>query len=220
MTPEPQLTARPPGSQPAPRRWLAPALTAVLAVAYPALIYLGITRWSPRSAGFLVFGLAVCVLFGRLKQLAPGTLPAVVTPLLPALLLGLGTGLFGDQRMLLALPASVSLLLFIPFALSLRAGSKPMIQRFAELHRRGPDGEGAISAAGQAHCRRFTLVWVVFLALNTAVAVALALAMWVDWWLAYTCGISYALMGCLFLAERVARPHDPQLPQAKEEARA
>jgi uncharacterized membrane protein len=148
---------------------------------------------------------AILILF-RTRHVSRPQLMNACLPFLPALGIGLCAGIVDDERLLLALPALVSLSILIPFACSLRENSKPMVERLAIIHLQGLNPKDQEYSPDPRHCRRFTWIWSVFLLLNACCAGTLAALSMVNWWLAYACGISYLLMGALFLVERLLRP--------------
>ena len=177
-----------------------------MCVGYPLIIYLGITQWSARATGFLLFSVGALLIAGRLRKSPRHLLVSAIAPFLPAALLGLASGVIGDQRFLLALPTLVSASLLVTFARSLRPGSIPMIQRFAEIERAQAGREAPFNEEALLHCRRFTRIWGLFFFLNAAVSGVLAYAALVDWWAYYTCVLGYIPIGIIFIAEKLVRP--------------
>lgn len=176
------------------------ALQCLALVAYPLAVYAALTRWGARGAGALVLAFALL----RAAASARGArrehlLRAMVVPGTIALLVG-ASALARDARLLLATPALVSLALLVHFARSLRT-EVPLVERFARTQ------VDDLSPPERAWCRGVTAAWCVFLALNAAVAGALALAAPVKWWALYTGGVSYGLMGLMFAGEYLIRSY-------------
>jgi uncharacterized membrane protein len=73
------------------------------------------------------------------------------------------------------------------------------VERFAEL-----SGD-VLSPAGRRYCRRVTLVWSIWLALNTAVSAGLALAGSLAAWTLWTGLIAYVVTGAIFGGEFMLR---------------
>ncbi len=177
----------------------------VLLLAYPTLLYFGLTRWSARTLGWVLSSALLVAAFARVRGVPREQLLGVVGPFVPMLALVVLASLADDRRAILALPVAVNLALLVPFASSLRAGRVPMVQRFAEIERGRRMPGSRLSPGAIGHCRRVTAVWCGFFVFNGAVAAVLACFAPVTWWLAYTCFLSYLLMAAIFLGERVAR---------------
>ena len=174
------------------------ALQALLGLAYPFLVWTGLSRFEPRSVGLFV--LAFFVLRLALQQ--PGRLrvalhsfarPALVIGLIMAAVIG-----WNDARGLLLLPVAISLGFLATFLGSLRSGP-PMIERFARLQ------VDTLYSAEVAYCRRVTWVWCGFFVANASLAGALALWGSTRNWALYTGFLSYIAMGTLFAAEYIYR---------------
>lgn len=173
---------------------------AVLLLAYPFAVYLGLTRFGTGATALLLLGLGVLRIVPVLASASHAAsrlafLHAGPAALAAAGLVALAAAVFvtGDGRAALALPVFVNLGLLALFARSLRGES------VVEAIARRIDGE--LSPERRAYCRTVTRVWCGFFFANAAVVAGLALAAPVSWWTAYTGIISYALMGALFLAE-------------------
>lgn len=178
-------------------RALGRVVQAVLAIAYPAVLYVGLTRWSARAVGLALLGLTVAraaLSAGSRERLAI----ALRTAAPVAALAGL-SALVGDARFVLALPVLINLTLLATFGASLRA--TPMIERFARTQ------VSDLSAAELAHCRAVTLAWCALFALNAAVAAALALSGRLAWWALYNGAVAYALIALLFAVEFLVRTY-------------
>lgn len=176
------------------------ALQALAFVAYPLAVYAALSRWGARGAGALVLGFALLRAAGSLRGARrEHLLRALAVPGTIALLVGL-SALSRDARLLLATPALVSAALLVHFARSLRT-EVPLVERFARMQ------VDHLSEPERAWCRDVTVAWCVFLALNGAVAAALAVAGPVRWWALYTGAISYGLMGMMFTAEYLLRAY-------------
>lgn len=183
-------------------RVLTSVLTGVLLVLYPVAVWVALHRWSPRAVGLLLVAALVPGLALRFRNAKREDLWAVLRVPLAILSLLLVAVAWNDPLSVLAVPVVINLVLLVTFGSTLRAGSVPMIERFARLQ----EGDG-LSAAQVAHCRQMTWLWVSFFALNGAVAAALAFAGPVDWWAVYNGGIAYGLMGGLFVFEYVLRQY-------------
>lgn len=175
-------------------------LRGLLLVAYPVLVYVGLTRFSARGVG--LFLLAVLLpphlpdLLRRDRRehvLAVLPLPAGIAAVL------LLAAIVDDRRLVLALPVVVNAVLLASFGVSLRRGRTPFIERFARMQVDDLSGEEV------AYCRTVTAIWCGFFVLNGSVTAVLAAAGPFSWWVAWTGGVAYALMGLLFTIEYVVR---------------
>ena len=174
-------------------------LNGVLTVLYPVAIWLGLTRLGARATGVVMLGLLVPLVAFRLRNADRTTFWSVLRvpiAILCLIVLGIVTD---DARFVLALPVLISAVLLATFGATLRAGERPMIERFARLTE--PD----LSPEKQAHCRRWTVRWCVFFVVNGVIAAALGLWASPFVWASYTGGLAYALMGVLFSVEYVER---------------
>ena len=97
-----------------------------------------------------------------------------------------------------AVPVLVSGSLLLVFGLSLRGE-----QSFGERMARRQEPE--LSPAKVRYCRRVTVVWCWFFAINIAITLGLAVAAPLSWWTLYTGIIAYVLIGGLFTVEYVVR---------------
>ncbi|HET6581870.1 MAG TPA: hypothetical protein VFG69_00460 [Nannocystaceae bacterium] len=179
---------------------LARVLAGILGVAYPVLVYYGLVHWSPRRVAVLVIVAVAVLAILRWRGLDRAHAGAAIGPLLAPIALGVVTAATGDPRALLVAPVLISLALFVTFALSLRPGRMPMVERFARLQ----EGD-RLPARAVPYCRRVTQVWLGFFAVNAVIAGALALFASQAWWALYTGGIAYALIGTIFAIELVVR---------------
>ncbi len=187
---------------PPPRRGPAVAwnvLAGVLMIAYPMLVYLGMTRWSSRTVALGLLCVLLPVAAVRMQHGGAGALRGLaLIPLVTVAALVLGAVL--DARgLLLVVPVAVNVLLLATFGSTLRRGSVPMIERFARL------ADPGLSPPKMRWCRAWTVVWCAFFLLNGATALVLALAASLSWWTLYTGLLAYVLMGLLFTAEWLGR---------------
>lgn len=97
-------------------------------------------------------------------------------------------------------PAALSLLVCVRFARTLRPGAMPQIEEFARALEPRPIPDHIV-----VWLRQVTWAWVVFLALNTFVCVALALFAPPRWWALWTGAGTYVAMGLLLAGEYVLR---------------
>lgn len=173
-------------------------LRGLLVLAYPFLVFAGLSWLGPRWLALLLGGgLLARVASGWRRPsreelhrlLAPGALVLLVVG--PCLL-------WNDGRTLLFVPALVNVALLVAFGRTLRRGP-PLVETFARMQH--PD----LSPAQVGHCRTVTGVWCVFFAANAAFSFWLAVAGDVWLWTLYTGLVAYLLMGLIFGVEFVVR---------------
>jgi uncharacterized membrane protein len=178
-------------------RAAAVALETVIFVAFPLLVFAGVSRLGARTTALALFAV---LLPGAVRAAARGRgrlRAGLVLPLSTAVLLALAAAL-DDGRFMLAYPVLVNGALLLQFGLSLR-GRRSLVETFALLQ--VPD----LSEAEQRYCRSVTKVWCAFFVLNGTAAALLALFAPRPWWAAYTGAIAYGLVAVLFAAEYVVR---------------
>jgi uncharacterized membrane protein len=159
-------------------------------VLYPLAVAVGVPLLGTRGAAALLL-LFLVAISGKLRALGGGFLGAVAVLLL-------ATALLDDTRFMLAYPTVVNAVLLAQFAWSLRT-PLPMVERFARMQ------VSDLSPEEIRYCRMVTGVWIVFFAVNGAIAAFLALGAPRTWWAVYTGAISYVLVGSLFAVEYVIR---------------
>jgi uncharacterized membrane protein len=173
------------------------ALNAVFVVLYPGIVYLALTRLGARAAGLLV---AAALLVGlALRAKGERQKHAVSALGVPLTLIGVALlgAVFDDERMVLALPVIANLALLAHFGVSLR--TMPIVERFA----RAVDDD--VWPEQVVYCRKVTVLWCAFFAVNAVAITALALFAPLSWWTLYAGIGSYALVGLLVSVEYVVR---------------
>jgi uncharacterized membrane protein len=98
-------------------------------------------------------------------------------------------------RLVLLAPVAVNALLLATFARTLRRGPS-LIERLALVR-----GGAGLSAERARYCRRLTVVWCGFFALNGGAILALALFGSLAQWALYTGLVAYLLVAALFALE-------------------
>ena len=181
-----------------PRSPLHALMGALLAVAYPAIVYVALTRLGPRAAGLSLAALVVPRAALSLRGARREDVAHALRVPLTVGALALASAAWRDGRFLLALPTLVNLSLLAHFASSLRTAT-PLVERFARMQ------VFELSDDERAWCRKVTAAWCVFFAANAATAAALALAAPPAWWALYTGALSYVAVGAMFTAEYVLR---------------
>jgi uncharacterized membrane protein len=174
-------------------------VNAILAVTYPVIVWIGLTRLGTRAVSVMVLALLVPMLAIRLRKADRATFWSIVRVPIAILTLVVLGAITQDARFVLAMPVVINVVLLATFGETLRAGQTPMIERFARLV------ETDLSEPKIAHCRSWTQRWCVFFALNASVALALGLFATPFVWAAYNGGIAYALIGVMFAIEYVSR---------------
>lgn len=184
-------------SKPAPkgRRTLSDALRGIFFVCYPLIVYFAYTRLETRVLAILLlllYGTSVAVRFRGARAEIWNLLRQHIG-LAVLIAIAFATG---NPVVLLFMPVIVSGYLLWTFSASLRDGM-PMIERFARIV------EDDLPDFTIPYCRKVTIVWCVFLAINALCVLILALAAPLEWWALYAGLISYLLVGALVLGEFV-----------------
>ncbi len=179
-------------------RALAIALRVLATLAYPFAVYLGVTRWGPRAVGLAVLVVAVPRALVAAKNARRDDLAHALRVPLTIGALALCAAVLRDARFMLAMPSLVNAAMLVHFASTLR-GDTPIIERFARMQ------VATLSEPERLWCRKVTVAWCVFFAVNALVSAALALAAPVAWWALYTGALSYVLLGAMFTVEYVLR---------------
>ncbi len=174
-------------------------VNAILVVAYPVIVWIGLSRLGARSVSVMLLALVVPMLAIRLRKADRATFWSIVRIPIAILALVVLGAVTDDRRFVLALPVVINLILLATFGETLRTGQTPIIERFARLV------EPTLSDDKKAHCRAWTLRWCVFFVANAGVALGLGLFASTFVWAAYTGGIAYGLMGMMFATEYVTR---------------
>jgi uncharacterized membrane protein len=172
-------------------------LRALLVVAYPFAIFLGLRWLEPREIALAIGALLVLrVLLGSRRSRRE--LRQLLWPVLLVVAVLGATLALNEGRALLFVPAGVNVALLVAFGRTLRRGP-PMIETFARLQH--PD----LTPEEIRHCRSFTAVWCAFFFVNAAVCAALALYGGIALWTLHTGLLSYVFIGLLLAAEFIVR---------------
>ena len=113
---------------------------------------------------------------------------------------------------ILAVPIAVSTVFLVSFGVTLRPGTRPMVERFARLQE--PD----LIPEKQVWCRLWTKIWCVFFVLNAIAAGVLGWLAPLEWWALYTGLISYLLTALVFGVELLLRLQ--KFPKANQQGGA
>jgi uncharacterized membrane protein len=176
------------------RRALAFAGVLVL-IAYPLLVYAGLTRFEPR---FIVLLLPLALVVSLRSGSQSPFKMAGAWMLVPIGALLLTTLFFNHEWLLRLYPVVMSLSLAGAFAHSLRHPPS-LIEQLARL--KTPQ----LSAEGIHYCTQVTRVWIIYLMVNAGIALYTALFASREIWTLYNGFISYLCMGVLFGAEWLVR---------------
>lgn len=169
----------------------------IVFIAYPLLIYLGMTRFSPKviGAGVLVLvGVRGVFLLGTDKNKWKQFLPLILT----SAVIGMVSLVLNNERPLRLMPVFINGALLFTFGATLWRGPS-MIERFAALK------EKVITNAISEYCYKWTLVWCAFFVFNGSVAFYTSFYTSREYWTVYNGLISYILIGLLFASEMITR---------------
>jgi uncharacterized membrane protein len=169
-----------------------------LVLAYPLLTHAAIWLHEPRLQWLALTVLTATAIYDALKRKRPWAW--LLLPTLSLLLYGLvrlGGGVYALFLPPILLPAA----LLTIFARSLRAGSVPLITRFAAAVR-GPLPEDLARYTGKV-----TFWWSIAFASLTASALFFALFASRELWSVMTNFVHYAFLGAFFLGEYLYRLH-------------
>lgn len=174
-----------------PKERLVSLVLALVTIAYPLLVYLGLGHFEPRWFA------SILLLMGLIRLVAKPS-PTTWGLVAAALLLAALTWLSNTWLPLKLYPVGVNLLLAVLFGASL-VYPPPVIERIARLS--DPD----LPAQGVAYTRTVTKVWLAFFVVNGALALATALWASDAVWTLYNGLISYCLIGILGGTEWLVR---------------
>jgi len=166
-------------------------------VAYPAAVYFGYRYLPTRQLGLVLLALYGFAALLKIRGSA-GDIRSIVAQHVPLVALIAAAAVLENDTLLLFLPMVVSAYLLFTFAWSLRKGP-PMIERFARAI------EGDLPPFTLAYCRRVTVLWCVFMTLNTLTIAVLIAAAPIELWALYTGGLFYLLLGLLIGGELLYR---------------
>lgn len=168
---------------------------ALVSVAYPFLVYFGLTRFSPLIVGVFLLGfltLRVVLKRGQSKNSPVGRIFIFVI-LIVALLM------FVDELLAIkAYPVIVSLSMAAVFGYSLLS-PPTIIEKIARL--REPD----LDSHAISYTRKVTIAWIGFFIVNAAISTWTALFASIEIWTLYNGFISYILIGLMFAVELTVR---------------
>ena len=173
---------------------LLPSLLIGLSIAYPFAVFAVGADVPP-----FTFVVAACVLLGlRAVVRPPQWIGTLRWPAVAAIAMIGGLALLDSTIAAKAYPVVVSGGFALLFGASLwRAPS--LVERIAEFH-----GD-VLSPAARRYCRRVTIVWALWLVVNTLIAAGLALTGSIGAWALWTGFVFYLVTGLIFAGELVLR---------------
>jgi len=177
-----------------PYRNLLYAVIALLAAAYPFVVYYGLNHYSASVFAWVLFALLIVrvVIKGNYKEPSQWMQLVVVGGFC------IIVAVVNSEELLRYYPVLMSLGFSALFAFSLRSKTS-LIERFAKMS--GTE----YSPQALNYMRSLTLVWAIFLAFNAVIAAYTACCMSLKSWTLYNGLLAYFLLGGFSLAELVFR---------------
>ena len=178
-------------------RWmnLLRVIAAVLLVAYPVVVWLGLSAQSPRAISLILLCVLAPAVFLRMRASSHAHMRGLAAiPLVTLAALGLAA-LLDQAGFILAVPVAINAVMLCVFGVTLRSGAIPMVERFALMQ------VAELTVPQQSWCRMWTRIWCFFFIVNGGVALALALAAPMSWWAFYNGLLAYVLIGALLATE-------------------
>jgi len=175
------------------------ALAGMVFVAYPALVWFGLSRWSPRLLALAMLAVFVPMALYRLRGVPREQLRSLALLPLVTVIALLLAALLDSGGYVLLVPVVVNVALLFGFGSTLRRGSIPMIERFARLQ------SAELGTSEKDWCRLWTRIWCAFFIFNGGTTLVLALTSPVSWWALYTGLLAYVLIGALLGLEWLMR---------------
>ena len=170
-----------------------------LFLAYPLLVYCGLTFFEPHIAALVLVLLAI----GRFALAKPATTSKGLAPHLSlafaaALVIGIFTLITNSSDYLRLYPVCINILMFVLFLNSLLRPPS-IVERIARI------SEPDLSAAGITYTRKVTKAWCCFFVFNGTLSLFTGLSTSLEVWALYNGVISYLLMALLFGGEYMFR---------------
>lgn len=177
------------------KRILGPLLYGTMLL-YPVLIFFGLEEGRIKCLALILLSAAVLRLW-IVRQEANPTLVSTAVPL-ALLLVAVSSLLQSSATAILYYPVIINAALAFSFGESLLRG-KPIIETIARRSRPNLPPDAII------YTRNVTILWLVFFLINAAIALWTTRSGDLELWTLYNGGISYALIGIIFVIERFAR---------------
>ncbi|MCH1931066.1 hypothetical protein L9G16_12825 [Shewanella sp. A25] len=168
-------------------------LTALVLIAYPIAVYLGLNYLPPGTIALMLCGLLVARLMLQQQRVKALALPLVVGIALTA-----GSFVAKQSEWLLYYPVVINLSMLSLFGYSLHRGPS-MIERLARL--KEPD----LPDEAIGYLKKVTLLWCGLFIFNGSMAAYTAAYTDLATWTLYNGLIAYLLMGCLLGGEWIYR---------------
>lgn len=198
------------------------SLAAIALLAYPALVYFGMSSGSPRQVSLVLLLVMAPALILRLRKSSQQAVRGLVAVPITIISILLIAAALDGTNYILATPVAANVVLLIAFGSTLRRGTTvnrdnreqpvmPMIERFARLQNKD------LSPDKQAWCRMWTWLWCAFFIANGTTALLFAMWATMKWWALYNGLLCYGLIGIMFATEWLLRRRrfpDLQKPRA------
>ncbi len=165
-------------------------------VAYPFLVYFGISYWSARSVALVMGSLLFLRLIWFKGNLGLGKY--VFFAVGAGLVLNILAALFKSDLLLKSYPIAINAVLLVAFTHSLYRDT-PLIEILARL------SDKELSESAVRYCRRLTSVWAIFFFINMSIATLTTMYFSHEAWALYNGFVSYILIAILFFGERLLR---------------
>lgn len=171
-------------------------VAAVATIAYPLVVYFGLTRVGTRgaAAGLLAISLVHTAIQTRVQGRFAWR-SALALPLCAAAFW------LDDRRYVLAMPVLINTALFGVFFATLGRGQTPICERFARMQVSDLTPEEVV------YCRQVTKLWCGFFVVNGGIALGLAAVGALDLWTLYTGLVAYILIGIVAASEYTVRKY-------------
>ena len=172
---------------------------AALFLAYPVIVYFGLTYFDARGvAVLLILLVGARVVFAGRKSGQSTFRPQLVFSLAAAAAIGFLVVVSNSDLFLKFYPVCISGLMLVIFFVSLLR-PPTVIERIARVQ--NPN----LPESAVRYTRNVTIIWCMFFVFNGAVALYTALFSSLETWALYNGVISYVLMGVLFAGEYLVR---------------
>jgi uncharacterized membrane protein len=173
-------------------------LLGTILLAYPLLVYLGLSYFEPRIVALMIVLLAIARFALALGAGTASFMPQLLLALAAALGIGFLSLVSNSAAYLRFYPVCMNALMFALFFVGLLRPPS-MIERFARITE--PD----LPERGVRYTRQVTKLWCGFFVVNGSIALYSSLAGSLEFWTLYNGGIAYLLMAVLFGGEYLFR---------------
>jgi uncharacterized membrane protein len=173
-------------------------LSVLFGLLYPCVVFVGLKWLSPR---ILALAIGSMLLMRAIVKFRGAACARLVPLASPAVLIAGPVGLaalLDDGRYFKLLPVIVNVGLLLAFTRTLQRGPS-MVERLARAHYQ------TLAPGASLYCRRVTVVWCVFFALNSAILFWLAVRASLAVWTLYAGFLAYVVVAVIFAVEMVYR---------------